>query len=142
MNPKPFNNGWALKTHNPENWIKCMPLKQAFIVQWLFKLIKNYKDYCVHHWTDFTVVIIFTMPIDPRSSSCTANWNEKNFFVFLFHMVVNKRPYLHYTSSYQLLFVTILFATTRRLQWYKRSRGQQNDSNVPVMFPSDIFIAS
>ena len=34
------------------------------------------------------------------------NRTEKIFFAFLFHIVANKRPYLHYTSSYQLLVFT------------------------------------
>ena len=29
-----------------------------------------------------------------------------------------QRPYLHYTSSYQLLVFTNAFATTRQLRWY------------------------
>ena len=55
--------------------------------------------------------------IDPQSSSWWGNRTEKTF-VFLFHIVANKRPYLHYTSLYQLLVFTNVFAMTKWLRWY------------------------
>ena len=44
------------------------------------------------------------------------DWED--LFVFLFHIVANKMPHLHYTSLYQLLVFTNIFATTRQLRYY------------------------
>ena len=49
LNPQPFNNAQALKTHNPENWIIYKPFKQAAIIQRPLKLSENFKDHCTHH---------------------------------------------------------------------------------------------
>ena len=106
----------ALKTHNPENWIMCKflnKLHSTTAIKAIWKLHRPLYSLVNRHFRGFSLC----HTIDPQSSSWWGNRTEKNF-VFLFHIVANKRPYLHYTSLYQLLVFTNVFAMTKWLQWY------------------------